>query len=238
MNSPKLKYFLLFSVFSLFFFTTFTQAQVIRSNLRLGSDGLEVKMVQTLLNFESDTQVSTFGAGSPGKETTYFGPKTRVALLKFQEKYGLLLEKGWIGPKTREILNKILNDFLAKKTETPTISTKNINSTPKAVLVDKKPLISSISPVSGGNNVTIVIKGQNFTKDGNIIKVSYADIGPLPSSDGQTLQFNLNFPENSSYDGKNFSIREFSKGGNHLPIYILISNINGDSNALVYDFIF
>ncbi len=60
---------------------TFTQ------NLKLGSKGAEVMNLQKFLNSMSDTKVSVSGAGSPGNETSTFGPATKAAVIKFQNKY-------------------------------------------------------------------------------------------------------------------------------------------------------
>ncbi len=52
--------------------------------LRLGSIGDEVKQLQIFLNTH-DFPLAKTGNGSKGKETTYFGLKTKQALIKFQE---------------------------------------------------------------------------------------------------------------------------------------------------------
>ncbi len=56
---------------------TFTQ------NLKPGSSGGEVMWVQQFLNGHG-FQVSASGAGSPGNETSTFGPATKAAVIKFQ----------------------------------------------------------------------------------------------------------------------------------------------------------
>ncbi|MES2223926.1 MAG: peptidoglycan-binding protein [Patescibacteria group bacterium] len=52
-------------------------------NLKLGSTGDDVLALQKYLN-SHNSAISTIGSGSPGQETTYFGPKTKFALSQFQ----------------------------------------------------------------------------------------------------------------------------------------------------------
>lgn len=75
-------------------------------NLTVGSTGQDVKCLQVLLNTNGYTLAST-GAGSPGMETSYFGPITLGAVRAFQ------VAKGWtpanqVGPLTRGALNALL----------------------------------------------------------------------------------------------------------------------------------
>ncbi len=85
-------------------------------NLSLGSVGEEVRQLQIKLNADLDTRIAAVGPGSPGNESTYFGPATRAALIKFQEKFkseiltpnGLALGNGFFGAKAREKLNALM----------------------------------------------------------------------------------------------------------------------------------
>ncbi|MEI6843341.1 MAG: DUF2341 domain-containing protein [bacterium] len=77
----------------------------------------DVRQLQIFLNSKGFS-VSATGNGSPGKETEFFGPLTKQAVIKFQEKYaseiltpqGLTKGTGYVGKATRlkilELLNK------------------------------------------------------------------------------------------------------------------------------------
>lgn len=67
----------------------------------------DVKQLQQLLNRNVATQVAFTGAGSPGNETVYFGPKTKWALSKFQRLNGITPAEGYFGPITRALINNI-----------------------------------------------------------------------------------------------------------------------------------
>jgi hypothetical protein len=80
--------------------------------LKVGSRGDDVKALQIILNKDPRTKVSNTGAGSPGNESTYFGAKTKAAVIKYQELYkekilapnNLLRGTGIVGSATRKVL--------------------------------------------------------------------------------------------------------------------------------------
>ena len=84
-------------------------------NLTLGSSGADVKKLQEFLNSDSSTLVAVSGVGSKGQETNYFGPATKRAVAKFQNKYasevlapyGLTSGTGYFGPSTKSKANKV-----------------------------------------------------------------------------------------------------------------------------------
>ncbi len=81
-------------------------------SLTIGSRGEDVRQLQQVLN-EYGFTVSATGAGSAGNETTYFGNRTKQALVLFQNFYraevltpvGLTSGTGYFGPSTRTFLN-------------------------------------------------------------------------------------------------------------------------------------
>lgn len=76
-----------------------TTSYTFTKNLTLGTTDAEVKTLQQFLNANGYI-VSTSGAGSVGSESTYFGTKTKAALIAFQTAKGLTAI-GFFGPLTR-----------------------------------------------------------------------------------------------------------------------------------------
>lgn len=77
---------------------------IISRTLKLGIRGADVLILQKYLNSHG-FPVSFSGAGSSGFESTYFGPSTKRALVKFQ-KANKLIADGILGSKTRAVINK------------------------------------------------------------------------------------------------------------------------------------
>ncbi|MDO8555509.1 MAG: peptidoglycan-binding protein [bacterium] len=91
--------------------------------LKVKMIGSDVKLLQQVLNSDSDTRVAKSGAGSPGSETNYFGTQTGNAVKKFQEKYKIAKKGvpgyGLVGPKTRAKLEELAG---VKKESTEPVS--------------------------------------------------------------------------------------------------------------------
>ncbi|HRH26421.1 MAG TPA: peptidoglycan-binding protein [Candidatus Paceibacterota bacterium] len=78
-------------------------------NLSLGMSDADVLKLQKYLNANGYV-ISATGAGSVGNETSYFGARTKAALIKFQTsraaELGIAIGTGFFGPLTRALLNK------------------------------------------------------------------------------------------------------------------------------------
>lgn len=81
--------------------TSSSAAMTWTRSLKQGSKGADVKSLQQFLNMCADTQVSMSGAGSPGYETTTFGPATKAAVIKWQAARGVSPASGLFGPLSR-----------------------------------------------------------------------------------------------------------------------------------------
>lgn len=103
------------------------------TTLRLGSSGEAVRELQRFLNSHPDTRVAVSGVGSPGNETTYFGPATAAAVSKFQTKYradiltpsGLVVPTGVFGPASIAKANALRNAAPVTPTNPTTPTTPN-----------------------------------------------------------------------------------------------------------------
>lgn len=75
-------------------------------DLSYGMTDAGVYFLQKHLNADPSTAIAVSGPGSPGNETYYFGSLTKAAVIKFQQKHGITPAVGYVGPKTRGVLNQ------------------------------------------------------------------------------------------------------------------------------------
>lgn len=83
-------------------------------NLALGSVGEDVRSLQKFLN-ASGFKVADFGAGSPGSESSYFGTRTRNALVRFQLAHGIFPASGYFGSDMIDKISLLVSESQMKK---------------------------------------------------------------------------------------------------------------------------
>ncbi len=100
-------------------------------NISQGAKGPHVKYLQIILNKDTATTIAQSGSGSLGNETEFFGPATRNAVLRFQEKYkeevlkpaNIPAPTGFVGSLTRGKLNAILKgDYVIVPSAPPVVT--------------------------------------------------------------------------------------------------------------------
>lgn len=76
-------------------------------SLTIGSQGTDVQCLQKYLN-SAGYQIAASGVGSPGNETTYFGPLTRAAVAKWQAANAVSPAAGYFGSLSRAKYSSIV----------------------------------------------------------------------------------------------------------------------------------
>ncbi len=169
-------------------------------SLNVGSEGEDVRQLQIYLNSNSQTRVSESGVGAPGSESTYFGERTKQAVIKMQNMFaplilypvGLTFGSGYVGNSTISFLNNIQGNSPIPQTNTPAT---NANA----------PFIESISPKEVRDGDTITIIGRNFS-DKNRITLTFEASEPysdIPSTDnGTKIEFTYDSSIQKPFDKK------------------------------------
>jgi len=173
-------------------------------DLKQGDKLPDVLELQKKLNLDVDTRISPIGPGSPGNETDYFGTLTKVAVVKFQNKYknevltpaNLISGTGFIGSLTRKKLNNlnsvsvsISNPTLIATSTTKevlkNIFSKEVNPSEKNQigtyfkgLFDKVDLEGSVSSVAPYLEKSVLNSVPSLTSDVRIYNIEPYQVKP------------------------------------------------------------
>jgi hypothetical protein len=195
---------LLFIIGLLLYSVVFAQSQTVTfsRNLTIGSSGADVFELQKILNLSPKTRLANDGPGAPGEETTYFGPLTRAAVIKYQNLYaseilfplGLSLGTGFFGPSTREKINKAHLDI--SDTIPPTAGEEEIAASPTQASTiptftgsTQELQFYYTSPQDGRPGEMLTIFGTGFTGAENSVHFNETVLSNIPSMSGTELTF-------------------------------------------------
>lgn len=176
-------------------------------NLRLGDHGEDVRNLQKALNRAADTRIASFGPGSPGLETDFFGPLTEAAVVTFQEKYaaevlvpvGLFRGTGFVGPSTRKKLDSLMGIGISEAQESgqelslPESSTADSLTLPTGAFISGVPSedleFYYVSKQNGRPGEMLTVFGTGFSGAENTIYFGSTVITDIESQTGQELSF-------------------------------------------------
>ncbi len=144
---------------------TMSCSYMFNTNMRLGSRGTDVMNLQKVLNMYPQTQVASSGAGSPGMETSTFGPATRAAVNKFQALHlaelGITAPTGNVFAGTRGLLNQVCSGSTSTNTGNTGNTTGNVVTGPvSAMLSSSQPTGMLVASQSGGRIADITFTGN------------------------------------------------------------------------------
>ena len=205
--------------------------------LKSGSVGNDVKILQQTLNQNADTKLVNSGPGSFGNETSYFGPLTQAALIRFQNKYkGEMTTPPSLGIfdlSTLLKMNKISNcGHLSQITPTSTASTTQVtaSSTPALPGIAGSRIFSVSSTTSKIGGI-ITLTGE-FATTGNSINFGKYRVASNVNSENDTLKFMIpvDSRENCTIDPRctSFYYKVFEPG----TYGVSVTNTNGKSNPV------
>jgi hypothetical protein len=164
-------------------------------DLTTGSTGADVMDLQKLLNANGFT-VATAGAGSPGMETTYYGPATARAVSAMQEAFaseilapvGLTMGTGYFGGNTRAKANTLCATVVTPTTPT-TPTTPETPSTPS--------MSNSEASLERFNN-TNEYSGEEIS-EGDEVREVYEFEFDVENGDVEISRVDIRFEEEGGY---------------------------------------
>lgn len=225
---------------------------IFTKTLKLGDTDPEVLLLQKALNEDIDTVITASGAGSPGNETTYFGQKTKLAVIKLQNKHygevlapnGLSVGTGVFGPSTRAMMNNMQKN--KGKTSVQTLGADVSTSIPTGPIsgLGEKVKIEYLDPSHGKDGTLVTIHGTGMTRTANSVIAGGDTFYNLASSDGRTLSFTIKSPA-SFIDDPSLSAASSTEAQNDLislktadfPVMkypVCVSNDSGMSNCAFF----
>lgn len=182
------------------FANTTSDCALLSRNLKFGMVGSDVSALQRLLNSQVSTRVSVSGPGSPGNEGTYFGAKTKLAVIHFQELYksevltpvGLERGNGFVGALSRAKLKLLCTSGVASTTPPPSpVPAPSPTPVPKSPSVYtpswmkenplKKPYITILPNYAVHQGAVLTIPGGGYSTVANTVTiggVSYSNLIP------------------------------------------------------------
>ncbi len=121
-------------------------------NLTVGSTGTDVRILQRFLNANGFT-IASSGNGSPGNESTYFGPATAAALARYQSSVGISPASGYFGPATRSRISS--SSGVSGGVTLSTISTANtiVITPPGETITQQQSSSVTIQDTDGGTSI-------------------------------------------------------------------------------------
>lgn len=189
-------------------------------SLKEGMRGEDVRALQVVLNARVETRVAASGAGSPGNETDYFGPATKRAVIKFQEKYreevlvpaGLTAGTGFFGEKTRIKASALRSQGINTVPPVQKDVVSSVSSSETPSVLKGEVIIAYPSRYSGKPGTSITLSGMGFTSTDNT--VYFGD--------------NYTVAKASSWNGQLVSLKvpQIPKGN----YYLWVKNARGESN--------
>lgn len=178
------------------------------TNLKVGSTGSDVMKLQKFLNSMSGTMVASSGAGSPGNESSYYGPATGAAVKKFQEMHAadILTPVGLTSGTTNFFASTRAKANMLCSTGTPTTGTPAPSGTGLSVGGAVQPangfIVSNAArvpftkfTVTAGNDGDVVVNNVVVQRVGLIARGAFSGVELLDENGvklGETKTLNSN----------------------------------------------